>query len=84
MSYLRPPGIGLGLFTLRKRVEALGGQCGCNTRSDGGHGASFWFSFPYRPDEVAAAAAAMGVDLGESESAGVAGGGSDGGEGDEG
>ena len=49
-------GTGLGLFTLRKRIEALGGHYGCSKRSDRLSGSSFWFTFPYRPDVVAAAA----------------------------
>ena len=43
-------GTGLGLYSLFKRVEALGGDCGVKARSDGTSGSSFWFSFPYRPD----------------------------------
>ena len=43
-------GTGLGLYSLFKRVEALGGYCGVNELSDGTPGSSFWFSFPYRPD----------------------------------
>ena len=43
-------GTGLGLYSLFKRVEALGGDCGVKARSDGTPGSAFWFSFPYRPD----------------------------------
>ena len=43
-------GTGLGLFSLRKRIEALGGNCGIKDRDDKGEGSCFWFSFPYRPD----------------------------------
>ena len=43
-------GTGLGLYSLFKRVEALGGDCGVKARNDGTPGSSFWFSFPYRPD----------------------------------
>lgn len=43
-------GTGLGLFSLRQRVEALGGGFGVKNRNDGSPGALFWFSFPYRPD----------------------------------
>ena len=46
-------GTGLGLYSLFKRVEALGGYCGVNELSDGTPGSSFWFSFPYRPDHNA-------------------------------
>ena len=43
-------GTGLGLYSLRKRLEALNGYCGVNARSDGLNGSVFWFAFPYRPD----------------------------------
>ena len=46
-------GTGLGLYSLFKRVEALGGDCGVKARSDGTPGSAFWFSFPYRPDPTA-------------------------------
>ena len=46
-------GTGLGLYSLFKRVEALGGDCGVKARSDGNPGSAFWFSFPYRPDPTA-------------------------------
>ena len=42
-------GVGLGLFSLRKRAEALGGSCGVESRPDGLNGSVFWFSFPYCP-----------------------------------
>jgi signal transduction histidine kinase len=45
-------GTGLGLFSLAKRVEALHGQYGVRTRHDGTQGSMFWFSIPYRPDNV--------------------------------
>jgi signal transduction histidine kinase/CheY-like chemotaxis protein len=47
----RVGGTGLGLYSLAKRVEALGGSCGVTDRRDGGPGSLFWFNFPYRPDE---------------------------------
>ena len=47
-------GTGLGLYSLSKRVEALGGSNGVTGRSDGKQGSKFWFTFPYRPDEEAA------------------------------
>lgn len=43
-------GTGLGLFSLSKRTEALGGSRGVSVRKDGKRGSNFWFSFPYRPD----------------------------------
>ena len=43
-------GTGLGLYSMYKRMEALGGDCGLKPRSDGKPGSAFWFSFPYRPD----------------------------------
>lgn len=47
-------GTGLGLFSLAKRIEALGGSCGVRARSDGQEGSIFWFEIPYRPDPLAA------------------------------
>jgi CheY-like chemotaxis protein len=49
-------GTGLGLYSLKNRIVALGGDCGVNNRSDGKQGSRFWFTFPYRPDPDAAAA----------------------------
>jgi CheY-like chemotaxis protein len=55
----------LGLYSLSKRTEALGGKCGVTRRADGQQGCAFWFSVPYRPDKAyedatkAAQAAAM-------------------------
>jgi CheY-like chemotaxis protein len=40
----------LGLYSLSKRVEALGGQYGVRSREDDQQGSVFWFSIPYRPD----------------------------------
>ena len=51
-------GTGLGLYSLSKRVEALGGTNGVSNRGDGKQGSMFWFTFPYRPDESAALDAA--------------------------
>ena len=45
-------GTGLGLFSLCKRVEALGGKCGFTDRRDGQPGSLFWFTFPYRRDDT--------------------------------
>ena len=42
--------LGLGLYSLFKRMEALGGDCGMQERKDGTSGSLFWFAFPYRPD----------------------------------
>ena len=50
-------GTGLGLFSMLKRVEALGGDCGVSERRDGRSGSSFWFSFPYRPDDTVTSSA---------------------------
>jgi CheY-like chemotaxis protein len=47
-------GTGLGLFSLAKRVEALNGQYGVRRRPDGCQGSVFWFSIPYRPDQLSA------------------------------
>ena len=46
-------GTGLGLYSLAKRIEALGGKYGVKNRSDGKQGSLFWFTFPYRPDTSA-------------------------------
>ena len=43
-------GTGLGLYSMRKRQEALGGSCGVVDRKDGEQGSCFWFTLPYRPD----------------------------------
>ena len=45
-------GTGLGLFSLSKRIEALGGSYGVHDRADGRQGSAFWISFPYRPDAM--------------------------------
>ena len=42
-------GTGLGLYSLAKRIEALGGKYGVQSRPDGQQGSLFWFTFPYRP-----------------------------------
>ena len=47
-------GTGLGLYSLSKRIEALGGSAGVTSRADGMQGSMFWFTFPYRPDEETA------------------------------
>ena len=46
----RSGGTGLGLFSLRNRMEVLGGRCGVYNRTDGESGACFWFCFPYVAD----------------------------------
>lgn len=43
-------GTGLGLYSLRNRVTALGGECGASNRSDGTAGARVWFTMPYHID----------------------------------
>lgn len=40
----------LGLYSLAKRIEALGGEVGVASREDGQEGSVFWFTFPYRMD----------------------------------
>jgi CheY-like chemotaxis protein len=47
-------GTGLGLFSLSKRIEALKGTYGVKSRKDGTKGSLFWFTIPYRPDEITA------------------------------
>lgn len=42
-------GTGLGLFSLARRMEALGGMYGVQKRRDGKRGSLFWFEIPYRP-----------------------------------
>ena len=49
-------GTGLGLYSLAKRIEAIHGEYGVRGRKDGKKGSVFWFTIPYRPDEVTAAA----------------------------
>ena len=44
-------GVGLGLYCLSKRIEALGGAVGVTSRADDTTGSMFWFTFPYRPDD---------------------------------
>ena len=46
----RTGGTGLGLYSLKTRMEVLGGGCGIKNLFDGKNGSVFWFSFPYRPD----------------------------------
>ena len=47
----RTGGTGLGLYSLSKRLESLGGSCGVKDRSDGASGSCFWISVPFKPDE---------------------------------
>lgn len=47
-------GTGLGLYSLAKRIDALYGRYGVLPRADNKQGSLFWFSFPYRPDQVTA------------------------------
>ena len=44
-------GVGLGLYCLSKRIEALGGAVGVTSRADNTTGSMFWFTFPYSPDD---------------------------------
>jgi CheY-like chemotaxis protein len=54
-------GTGLGLFSLKSRINALRGFCGVEDRLDGGPGTRFWFTIPYRPDPDASAAESTSV-----------------------
>ena len=45
-------GVGLGLYTLAKRIEALKGFYGVKGRNDGEQGSLFWFAIPYIFDEA--------------------------------
>jgi CheY-like chemotaxis protein len=47
-------GTGLGLYSLSRRVQALGGEFGVSDRVDQQQGSRFWFTFPYRPDSISA------------------------------
>jgi len=44
-------GTGLGLVSLKNRVQSLKGDCGISDRRDGAAGSRFWFKIPYRPDD---------------------------------
>jgi CheY-like chemotaxis protein len=55
-------GTGLGLYSLAKRIEAIHGEYGVRSRRDGSKGSLFWFTIPYRPDEVSAAAAQLSAE----------------------
>ena len=55
-------GTGLGLYSLAKRIEAIHGEYGVRGRKDGKKGSVFWFTIPYRPDEVTAAAMVAASD----------------------
>ena len=46
----RAGGTGLGLYSLKKRVLCLGGDCGVCDRENQSRGSIFWFSIPYLPD----------------------------------
>ena len=45
-------GTGLGLYSLSKRLDALGGYYGVKKRNDGKQGSVFWFAIPYKSDSV--------------------------------
>eukprot|EP01031_Cornospumella_fuschlensis_P045882 gene45882-56154_t len=66
-------GTGLGLFSLAKRIEALGGVYGVKKRPDGVQGSLFWFTIPYRPDEQFAAMSAAHHTSSPPTSAGASG-----------
>eukprot|EP01040_Poterioochromonas_malhamensis_P005667 gene5667-biopygen952 len=59
-------GTGLGLYSLAKRMEALKGRYGVSVREDGKQGSLFWFSIPYKADEVVAAASKEKESIHES------------------
>lgn len=52
-------GTGLGLYALRSRTKALGGECGGGNRRDGGSGMLIWFTIPYHPDHSVEATAEL-------------------------
>ena len=62
----RTGGTGLGLYSLKKRMQALYGDCGLTARKDGKQGSVFWFSFPYRPDNTQSSASIMTSNLTET------------------
>ncbi len=45
-------GTGLGLYSLAKRIEGIQGEYGVRSRSNDEKGSVFWFTIPYRPDEL--------------------------------
>jgi signal transduction histidine kinase len=59
-------GAGLGLYSLSKRVEALGGSCGIGPRPDGREGTLCWFTEPYRPDFSPTTAEGNLIDVSEA------------------
>jgi len=46
--------LGLGLYSLAKRMDAIKGYYGAHKRSDDKHGSVFWFAIPYPPDIMVA------------------------------
>jgi CheY-like chemotaxis protein len=50
---------GLGLYSLAKRMDGIGGTYGVRRRKDGEKGSVFWFEIPYRPDEMVGSALAI-------------------------
>ena len=40
-------GMGQGVYCLKERITALGGDCGVHTRPDGNSGTVVWFSIPF-------------------------------------
>lgn len=56
-------GTGLGLYSLSKRLDALNGSYGVQSRRDGKQGSLFWFAFPYRPDHGSANSVSEHVEI---------------------
>jgi signal transduction histidine kinase/FixJ family two-component response regulator len=55
-------GTGLGLYSLAKRVDALGGDYGIESRSDGQQGSQFWFTIPFEiVTDIDASQSALGT-----------------------
>jgi signal transduction histidine kinase/ActR/RegA family two-component response regulator len=67
-AQLMAGGTGLGLFSLSKRIECLGGSCGVKKREDGQTGSCFWFTMHYRPDDEASMLASNHSQEEEKES----------------
>lgn len=56
-------GTGLGLYSLAKRVEALGGDYGATKRRDGKSGCIFWFCIPWQHLESKKAAGLANAEV---------------------
>ncbi len=58
-------GTGLGLFSLARRIDAIRGKYGVRNRRDPEQsGVIFWFTIPYRPDQLTATAMAEAAACG--------------------